>query len=150
MRTLVTAATGLPTLLPTTALAAVVCFWLLVAVGAADVGTFDTDIDLRAWRLGGVPVSVALSVLTLLAWSASVGAAALLAVTAPPGPGAGLLRLAAPAVAPVAAWPLTCLFVRPLHRLRPDEPESGPAADAGPDDRRPAARAPRTSRDRAT
>ncbi|MBQ0825316.1 hypothetical protein [Streptomyces tagetis] len=44
---------------------------------------------------------------------------------------------------PSVISPLTCLFVRPLHRLRPDEPESGPAGDAGPDGRRPAARAPR-------
>ncbi|MDX2680399.1 hypothetical protein [Streptomyces soliscabiei] len=85
MRTFLVAATGLPTILLTAALVVVVCFWLLAAVGVADVDSFDTDVDLRAWRMGGVPVAVAFSVLTALAWSLSVGAAVVVAVLAPPG-----------------------------------------------------------------
>ncbi|MFJ9582368.1 hypothetical protein [Streptomyces acidicola] len=122
MRTILTAATGLPTILLTAALVVVVCFWLLSALGVAAVGSFDTDVDLRTWRMSGVPVTVALSVLTVLAWSLSVGAALLIAVFVPPGPADGLLRLVAPAGALLVAWATTCLIVRPLHRLFPDEP----------------------------
>jgi hypothetical protein len=133
MRTLFTAAVGLPTIVLTAALVVVVCFWLLVAVGVARAGAFDTDVDLRRWRMDGVPVSVALSLLTLCAWCASVGAAVLLALALPPGPGTGLPRLLVPFAAPFAAWPATRLLVRRLHRLRP----AGPAREraGGPDPR---------------
>lgn len=122
MRTFLAAATGLPTILLTTALVVVVCFWLLAAVGVADADSFDTDVDLRAWRMSGVPVTVALSLLTVLAWSLSVGAAVLLAVFVRTGLVAGVLRLIVPVGALIVAWAATCLIVRPLHRLYPDEP----------------------------
>ncbi|MDW8808282.1 hypothetical protein P1P68_26725 [Streptomyces scabiei] len=123
MPTILAAATGLPTILLTTALIVAVCFWLLVAVGLARVDSFDTDVNLRSWRMGGVPVTVAFSLLTVLAWSLSVGVAVLLAVFAPPGPAAEMLRPAASVGALFVAWAATCLIVRPLHRLFPDEPE---------------------------
>lgn len=122
MRTLLAAATGLPTILLTAALVVVVCFWLLAAVGVAGVHSFDTDVDLGRWRMGGVPVAVAFSLLTLFAWCLSVGAVALLAVFALPGSVAGMLRLVVPVGALFVAWAVTCLIVRPLHRLFPDEP----------------------------
>ncbi|MEV0642055.1 hypothetical protein AB0I77_45475 [Streptomyces sp. NPDC050619] len=122
MRTFLVAATGLPTILLTAALVVVVCFWLLAAVGVAGIDSFDTDVDLRAWRMSGVPVTVALSLLTVLGWSLSVGAAVVLAVLAPPGPATGLLRLVVPVGALLVAWVTTCLIVRPLQRLFPDEP----------------------------
>ena len=137
MRTFVGAATGLPTILLTAALVVVVCFWLLAAVGAVRTDSFDTDVDLRAWHMGGVPVAVAFSVLTVLAWSLSVGAAAALAVFGPSGPATWLLHLIAPAGALLVAWVATCLIVRPLHSLFPDEPaptalrEARTGADAG-------------------
>ncbi|MFG2549487.1 hypothetical protein [Streptomyces sp. NPDC048581] len=122
MRTFLAAATGLPAILLTTALVVVVCFWLLVAVGVADADSFDTDVDLRAWRMSGVPVTVAFSLLTVLAWSLSVGAAVLLAVFVRTGLVAGVLRLIVPVGALIVAWAATSLIVRPLHRLHPDEP----------------------------
>ncbi|MFJ9539859.1 hypothetical protein ACIRPX_21675 [Streptomyces sp. NPDC101225] len=122
MRTFLVAATGLPTILPTAALVVVVCFWLLALVRITGVDSFDADVDLRAWRLGGVPVAVALSLLTVLAWGLSVSAAVLLTVFRPPGAVAGPLRLAAAAGALLLAWAAACLIVRPLHRLFPDEP----------------------------
>ncbi|GAA3791796.1 hypothetical protein ACFS5L_06660 [Streptomyces phyllanthi] len=122
MRTFLAAATGLPTILLTTALVVVVCFWLLAAVGVARVDSFDTDVDLRAWRMGGVPVTVALSLLTVLAWPLSTGGAVLVAVFVPPGPVAGTLRLGASVGALFVAWAATRTIVRPLHRLFPDEP----------------------------
>ena len=130
MRTLLVAATGLPTILPTAALVVVVCFWVLALVRVTDIDSFDADVDLRAWRLGGVPVSVALSLLTVLAWCLSVSAVVLLTVFRPPGP-AGLLRLATPAGAILLAWGATCLIVRPLHRLFPDEPVAAVPSSPG-------------------
>ncbi|CAL9305159.1 MULTISPECIES: hypothetical protein [Streptomyces] len=124
MRTLVSAATGPPTILLTTALVVVLCFWLLVAAGFTSAGSFDADVNLRAWGMGGVPVSVAVSTLTAVAWFLSVGGVLLLAACAPPSPATGLLRMALPVAALPVAWRLTRLFVRPLHRLFPDEPGS--------------------------
>ncbi|KUM69935.1 hypothetical protein [Streptomyces curacoi] len=130
MRTTLAVATGLPTILLTAALVVIVCFWLLVAAGFTTADSFDADVDLRAWGMGGVPVTVAVSSLTVLAWLLSVGGTLVLVAFTSPGPVTGLLRLMVPALALLAAWRLTRLFVRPLHRLFPDEPglpELGPA-----------------------
>lgn len=121
MRTFLMAATGLPTIVLTAALVVVACFWLLVAVGVTAADSFDADADLRPSGMGGVPVAVAFSLLTLLAWTLSVGAVFVLTALALPGLAAGLLHLVAPVGALVVAWLLTSLFVRPLHRLFPDE-----------------------------
>lgn len=124
MRAFLAAATGLPTILLTAALVVVACFWILAALGLVAVGSFDTDVDLRAWHLSGVPVTVAFSLLTVLAWSSAVGATLLVAEIAPPGPLTGLLlRPVMTGGAVLAAWATTRALVRPLHRLFPDEPE---------------------------
>ncbi|MFM9496198.1 hypothetical protein ACKI1Q_21550 [Streptomyces galilaeus] len=123
MRAFLAAATGLPTILLTAALVVVACFWILAALGLVAVGSFDTDVDLRAWHLSGVPVTVAFSLLTVLAWSSAVGATLLVAEIAPPGPLTGLLlRPVMTGGAVLAAWATTRVLVRPLHRLFPDEP----------------------------
>ncbi|MFH0516257.1 hypothetical protein ACHBTE_03660 [Streptomyces sp. M41] len=119
---LLAVATGLPTILLTAALVVLLCFWVLVAARRADTHSFDADLDLRAWGMGGVPVTIALSSLTALAWSLSVGGSLLLVVFTSPGPATGLLRMAVPVLALLAAWRMTRLVVRPLHRLFPDEP----------------------------
>ena len=122
MRALLSVVTGPPTILLTTALVVLLCFWLLVAAGLTSVDTFDADADLRAWGMGGVPVAVAVTMLTAVAWFLSVGGVLLLAVCTPPCAATGLLRMVLPVAALPVAWRLTCLFVRPLHRLCPDEP----------------------------
>ncbi|WP_309097933.1 hypothetical protein [Streptomyces sp.] len=122
MRTLLSVVTGPPTILLTAALVVLLCFWLLVAAGLTSVGTFDADANVRAWGMGGVPVAVAVTLLTAVAWFLSVGGVLLLAVCAPPCAVTGLLRMVLPVAALPVAWRLTCLFVRPLHRLFPDEP----------------------------
>ncbi|MCX2927003.1 hypothetical protein [Streptomyces sp. NEAU-W12] len=122
MHMIAEAATGLPTLLLTAALVVAACFWLLVAVGVTTPHAFDADADLDAWGMGGVPVALALSLLTLFAWLLATGVTVLLDAHVPDGPGAGLLRLPALAGAVLAAWRLTRFFVRPLHRPVPDEP----------------------------
>lgn len=146
MRIFLAAAAGLPTILLTAALVVVVCFWLLAAVGVADVDSFDTDVDLRAWRMSGVPVTVVFSLLTVLAWTLSVGAVVLLAVFAPPAPVAGMLRIVVPVGALFVAWVATCLIVRPLRRssrMNPCCPWRASLARATPPRcRTPAARIP--------
>lgn len=129
MRTFAEAATGLPGILVTAALVVVVCFWLLVALGLASANSLDADADLASWGMGGVPVAVALSLLAVLAWLLGIGAVAGLSVVAPSGAVTAVLRPLALAAAWCAAWRLTRRFVRPLHRLFPDE--AGAAARSG-------------------
>ncbi|MEW1653624.1 hypothetical protein [Streptomyces sp. NPDC093707] len=125
MGTLVSAAAAFPTLFFTSALGVAVVFWLLVAVGLADAGSFDADVDAAAWGVDGVPVAVAFSVLTVLGWCVSLAGTVLLVPLVPPGVGQGLVRLGVLAAALLTAWTGTRLLVRPLRRLLPAEP--GPA-----------------------
>ncbi|MFJ9005398.1 hypothetical protein [Streptomyces canus] len=128
MRIFLDAATGPPTILLTAALVVVVCFWLLAAAGVTHADSFDTDMNLRPWRLDGVPVSVAFSMLTLIAWLLSVGTTVVLGMVVPLRTTGGLLRPAVSAGALVVAWAATRLIVRALRPLVPDEPASGDAA----------------------
>ncbi|WP_329349966.1 hypothetical protein OG226_23760 [Streptomyces sp. NBC_01261] len=117
------AATGFPTVVFTAALTVVVLFWLLVALGAADAhGHAHAHLNSRAhgdgWGLGGVPVTLAFSLFTAVGWLISYCASVLLV---PSGP-VGVLVGAAVLIGTVyVSWRATKLFVRPLHRLFPDE-----------------------------
>ncbi|MFI7090226.1 hypothetical protein [Streptomyces lydicus] len=133
MGTLFTAAAVFPTLLFTAALVMVVAFWALVAVGVADSGSFDTDADLDAWGMGEVPVAVAFSVLTFIAWSVSLVATVSLDPLLPPGGGRALLRVTVLAAAPLAAWGMTRLLVRGWLRVLHHEPGPLRADCAGQD-----------------
>ncbi|MCZ0997418.1 hypothetical protein O1M63_03645 [Streptomyces mirabilis] len=136
MRIFVEAATGLPIILFSAAVVVVVCFWLLVAVGVVAMDGFDEDADLDAWGMGGVPVAVAVSLLTVLAWVFGVGAAALPAVFAPTGTGAWVLRLAVAVRSSHGERPACscgdCAVSSPTNAGRPGRrrattpPESGP------------------------
>ncbi|MFR0355658.1 hypothetical protein [Streptomyces sediminimaris] len=159
MRTLMEAATGFPLILFTAALVVVVVFWLLVAAGVTHSGSFDADLDLDAWGMGGVPVAVALSLLTALCWILGVGTAVLLTWFAPAGVVTGLARPVGAAAALFAGWWLTRLLVsrllvsrRPPARLRasrrpPARPSVRRERRAVPDEPGPACAA---ARDRAT
>ncbi|MFD0313230.1 hypothetical protein [Streptomyces flavalbus] len=118
MGTFLDAATGLPTLPLTAALVVVGCFWLLAALRLTTVSAFDADVDLRGWGLDGVPVAVAFSLLTVVAWGLSVGAAVLLAHLVPSGALAGALRLVTTAAALYVAWRTTRRAVRLTRRHR--------------------------------
>ncbi|MDO0909873.1 hypothetical protein QQM39_03045 [Streptomyces sp. DT2A-34] len=134
MRTLVEAATGLPTILFTSALVVVVSFWLLVALGVAEADSFDGDADLDVWGLGGIPVTVAFSLVTVGTWTLSIGATIMVVTFVPSGFAAGVLRLTVSVGAPAAAWLLIRLLIRPRHRSLPDEPGSSrPAQGIGSD-----------------
>lgn len=76
---------------------------------------------LAAAGLGGVPVTVVLSLLVALSWFLSLaGSAALHGADLPGRPFRALLGLAVTAAAPAGAWFGTWLLVRPLRRLFPD------------------------------
>ncbi|WP_405613946.1 hypothetical protein OG292_15455 [Streptomyces sp. NBC_01511] len=128
MREFIDAALGFPTFLFTAALIVIVGFWLLVLAGAAETDSFDSDVDLDAAGIGGVPVAVAFSLLTALAWFGSLAASVTLHRFGAFGAfgGSGLVRaaltLGVMAGATLLAWWATRLLVRPLHTLFPDEP----------------------------
>ncbi|MFF4287643.1 hypothetical protein ACFY0R_20420 [Streptomyces sp. NPDC001633] len=122
MGTILAAAAGFPTLVFTAALVVLVVFWLLVAAGVTDPRSFDADADVEAWGMGGVPVAVAFSVLTVVAWLVSLSFTVLMDPLATPGVARALIRLPVLAVALLIAWRAARLLVRPLRRLFPDEP----------------------------
>ncbi|MGW1557762.1 hypothetical protein ACWCQ1_14795 [Streptomyces sp. NPDC002144] len=122
MRAFLAAAVGLPTILFTSALAVVVVFWLLAALGAADHHGFHGHRNVEAWGMGGVPVTVAFSLLTAIAWFVSLSATVLLDPLAPNGLARVAVRAVVLAGAVVAAWWTTRLLVRPLRHLFPDAP----------------------------
>ncbi|WP_405973231.1 hypothetical protein OG496_30810 [Streptomyces sp. NBC_00988] len=117
------AATGFPTVVFTAALTVVVLFWLLVALGAADAhGHAHAHLNSRAhgdgWGLGGVPVTLAFSLFTAVGWLISYCASVLLVPSGPVGVLVGAVVLTGTVY---VSWQATKLFVRPLHRLFPDE-----------------------------
>lgn len=76
---------------------------------------------LAAAGLGGVPVTVVLSLLVALSWFLTLaGSAALHGASTPAAPLRTLLHAAVTAAALVGAWFGTWLLVRPLRRLFPD------------------------------
>lgn len=126
MGTFLMAAAGFPTLVFTAALGVVVAFWLLVAVGVTTPDAFDSDADLDAWGMGGVPVVVAFSLLTAVAWLVSLAGTLLLDPVVAPGMGRALVRVAVLAAALLGAWRVTGVLVGPLRRLfltNPGRPE---------------------------
>ncbi|MCI3276691.1 hypothetical protein [Streptomyces cylindrosporus] len=109
----------------TAALVVVVGFWLLVALGVTTADTFDADADLDGLGMGGVPVAVAMSLLTALAWILGLGATAVLTALSLTGTVTGILRLVVPVAGLLVAWWLTRSSVRRLRRFSSDERRSG-------------------------
>ncbi|UGY91501.1 YqiJ family protein [Streptomyces gobiensis] len=124
------AALAFPAVLFTFALVVVIAYWLLVLVGGAGVDALDggEGVDssvspdtggagftgaFAAFGLGGVPVTIVLSLLTAIAWFVSLAGAVLFDNI--------LLRMVLLPVALVAAWSTTWVLVRPLRRLAPVE-----------------------------
>jgi hypothetical protein len=71
MRDFVDAALSFPAVLFSFLLAAVVVYWLLVLIGTLDVEIGDLDLG-DGIGLGGVPVTVTVSVLTVVSWFVSL------------------------------------------------------------------------------
>lgn len=127
-------ALSFPTVLFSFLLLVVVGYWLLVLTGVLDLGD-DLDVDgvpgLAGLGLGGVPATVAFSLLVAVAWFVSLAGAALL-----DGLGLGtaariVVSVGVLVVALVCSWLVTRLVVVPLARLFPTGTESSRHAFVG-------------------
>ncbi|MET7419635.1 hypothetical protein [Dactylosporangium sp. NPDC005555] len=121
MSTFIGAAFAFPTAIFSVLLLAVVAYWVVVVAGALDADTLDdgggSDVDgglLSVVGLGGVPVTVAASLLIAVGWFASLTAGAL--VHGAFAPAVVLI------VALGVAWLATRLAVLPLRRLFTEAP----------------------------
>lgn len=137
------AALGFPAVLFGFALLVVVGYWLLVLAGGLDpadhghAGDLDTGADggadadgaghggpaglVAAAGLGGVPVSVVLSLLISVAWFLSLAGTALLADADVPALLWAALSAGVLAGALAGSWAAAWVLVRPLRHLFPDE-----------------------------
>ncbi|WP_432984187.1 hypothetical protein [Dactylosporangium sp. CA-233914] len=113
---------GFPTVLFTFLLVIVIAYWLIVLFGGADTEVLDGDVVdgvadggfggfLGSVGLGGVPATVGLSVLVLVAWFASLAGSTV--------GGGALLRVGVLVGALVVAWLAARVIVIPLRRLFP-------------------------------
>jgi hypothetical protein len=108
-------------------LAVVVVYWLVVLLGALGIDFLDGGEGelgpagfLAALGLGGVPVSVVLSLIIAIAWFGSFAGTALLEAAGTGGPVRFVAGGVVLAVATVVAYLVTYLLVLPLRRLFPD------------------------------
>ncbi|MFE9698421.1 hypothetical protein [Streptomyces sp. NPDC006270] len=116
------AALGFPAVIFGAALVVVVCFWLLVLAGAAGHDSFDADLDTGPAGLGGVPVSVSISLLVVFAWFGSLTGTVLLELDERGGTTRALLAVAVLAGSLFLAWAAVRLFLRRFRRHFPAEP----------------------------
>lgn len=119
MSEFLTAATGFPAVLFGAALVVVVCFWLLVLAGVAGHDAFDTDIDAEAAGMGGVPVTVSVSLLVLIAWFTSLTGSVLLHRSAATGGTKAAVAVAVLAGALLLSWGTVRALVRLFRRRFP-------------------------------
>ncbi|GHC86224.1 hypothetical protein [Streptomyces flavofungini] len=135
MGELIDAAVGFPGVAFTSAMVVVLCFWLLVAVGIGRPGSFDEDADLGAFGLGGVPVSVAVSLLVGTGWVVSLAGSVALARTRWSGLAHAAGDLGLLVVAALVAYGVTRVLVRLLARGVGERARSstrGPDGGTGP------------------
>ncbi|MFD9909120.1 hypothetical protein [Streptomyces sp. NPDC059063] len=125
MGELLDAAVGFPGVAYSSALAVVLGYWALVAVGLTRVDSFDEDADLRSVGLGGVPVSVAASLLTLFGWGASVAGSVAVARAGLRGMAHAAVDLGLLLASALVAWGLTRVLVR--VRVRRARGGAGPS-----------------------
>ncbi|WP_327268916.1 hypothetical protein OG233_15060 [Streptomyces sp. NBC_01218] len=132
------AATGFPTVLFGAALVVVLCFWLAVLAGAAAPEDFDADLDTSSTRFAGVPVSVSVSLLVVVAWTTSLVGRLLLHHSGTTGALRAVLALTVLAGSLLVPWAvvsaaLTRLALRrssPPPRNQAPPPCPGPAPSA--------------------
>jgi hypothetical protein len=119
----VTVALAFPTVLFSFLLVVVIGYWVLVLVGAVahDDAPDGLDGALAGIGLGGVPVTVALSLLIGLSWFASLAGTVPLRAAAS-GPVLVALSTALLVAALAIAWLGTRLLAAPLRRLFPTTP----------------------------
>ena len=125
METVLTYISSFPTVVYTIPLAVCLVFWLFSLLGVFDLDFLDTDIDgdagfaglLATFGLAGVPITLSLSLLFLLAWSLSLCSSAWLLPWLP----AGIAYLAAAIIVLILSFVfavyLTGKITKPLSRL---------------------------------
>ncbi|MFF3030122.1 hypothetical protein ACFVS7_03760 [Streptomyces rubiginosohelvolus] len=116
------AAIGFPAVVFGAALVVIVCFWLLVLVGAAGHDSFDADLDTGPVGLGGVPVAVSVSLLTVFAWFGSLTGTVLLRHSDTGSATRAVLAVAVLAGSLLLAWAAVRLLVHRFRRFFPAEP----------------------------
>ena len=127
MREFVVAALSFPAALFTFLLAVVVVYWLLVALGLSDVDALD-GVDgagaetLHGLGLGGVPISVALSLVIALSWFGCLVGTVLLSDSGFPAFAVAALSVLALLVSVLLALLATRVVVVPLRRVFADGP----------------------------
>lgn len=122
MSEFLSAAVAFPTVVFGGALVVVVCFWLLVLVGAAGPDSFDTDLDTEAVGFGGVPVSVSVSLFVVLSWFAGLTGSVLVLRSGATGTARAALHLAVLAGALLIAWGVVRMLLHRFRRFFPAEP----------------------------
>ncbi|MEW1927532.1 hypothetical protein [Streptomyces sp. NPDC088360] len=116
------AATGFPAVIFSFALVVVLGFWLLVMLGGAEVGSFDSDVDLDVSGLGAVPVTVVASLAVVVAWFSTLAGSVLIGRAGLTGLAHAATDLALLFVSVPVAWWVARALIRPLAKLFPDEP----------------------------
>ncbi|MGW1296857.1 hypothetical protein [Streptomyces sp. NPDC002533] len=116
------AAIGFPAVIFGAALVVIICFWLLVLAGAAGHDSFDADLDTGPVGLGGVPVSVSVSLLIVFAWFGSLTGTVLLRHSHTDSTTRAVLAVAVLAGSLLLAWAAVRLLVHRFRRYFPAEP----------------------------
>ncbi|MFE6036429.1 hypothetical protein [Streptomyces sp. NPDC056452] len=116
MAEILSAALAFPVVVLDAALVVVVCFWLLVLVGATGTDSFDSDLDADAAGVGGVPVAVSASLAVVIAWFTGLTGSVLVQRSGVTGTARSLLHVAVLAGALLIAWGVVRMLVRHLRR----------------------------------
>ncbi|MFE3942647.1 hypothetical protein ACFXPV_12365 [Streptomyces sp. NPDC059118] len=122
MQEFLSAATAFPAVLFGAALAVVVFFWLLVLLGAADHHSFDGDLDTGLAGIGGVPVTVSVSVMVVVGWFTSLTGTVLLHRSGVTGLTRAALACGVLVAALLIGRVVLRVLVRCFRRSFPDEP----------------------------
>ncbi|MFI5758263.1 hypothetical protein [Streptomyces sp. NPDC051569] len=124
MSEFLTAASGFPAALFGATLLVVVAFWLLVLAGAVEHDSLDTHVDADSvgfGGLGGVPVTVPVSLMIAVAWCVSLTGSVLVHRSDASGSLRTLCSVAVLLAASLIAWGVTRLLVRLLRDLVPEQ-----------------------------
>ncbi|MCX5141352.1 hypothetical protein [Streptomyces sp. NBC_00338] len=122
MQEFLTATLSFPAVLFSAALVVVIAFWLLVLVGAADHHSFDADLDADLAGIGGVPVTVSVSVMVAVSWFSALTGSVLLHRSGTAGTARAVLAFGVLAGALLIAWAVARLLVHHFRRFFPDQP----------------------------
>ncbi|MFJ3090363.1 hypothetical protein [Streptomyces sp. NPDC086838] len=122
MREFLDATLSFPAVLFAAALVVVIAFWMLVLVGAADHHSFDADLDTDLAGVGGVPVTVSVSLMVAVGWFTALTGSVLVHRSGTTGAVRATLACAVLAGALLLAWGAVRLLVHHFRRYFPDQP----------------------------